>query len=106
MYIPRGIETVRLYHYECTGLESLIFDIDVKKILSQSTYNNGGFSVYYMRNHEDFYKISIVQEYDPHALAHPVDEFWDDAEKYIYSETEPTIGGSFWHWVDGVPTPW
>ena len=59
-----------------------------------------------MRDHDNFYEISIVQDYNPNSMFRPVDEFWYNAEKYIYSETEPTIGGNFWHWVDGVPTPW
>lgn len=25
---------------------------------------------------------------------------------YYHSETEPTVAGTFWHYVDGVPTPW
>lgn len=28
------------------------------------------------------------------------------ASRYYYSETEPTEEGSYWHFVDGVPTPW
>ena len=32
----------------------------------------------------------------------------DHAKKtvYFYSETAPTVEGNFWHYVDGVPTPW
>ena len=26
--------------------------------------------------------------------------------KYFYSENEPTASGQYWHYVDGVPTPW
>jgi hypothetical protein len=29
-----------------------------------------------------------------------------NADIYFYSETEPTEDGSFWHYVDGEPTPW
>ena len=25
---------------------------------------------------------------------------------YYYSESAPTEDGDFWHYVDGVPTPW
>ncbi len=28
------------------------------------------------------------------------------AKYYNYSETEPTSEGNWWHYVDGVPTPW
>ena len=27
-------------------------------------------------------------------------------DRYYYSENEPTDGGHYWHWVDGVPTAW
>ena len=29
-----------------------------------------------------------------------------NATKYFYSETKPTEPGNYWHYVDGVPTPW
>ncbi len=28
------------------------------------------------------------------------------ATRYYYSETTPTEAGNYWHYVDGVPTPW
>ncbi|MFA6830041.1 MAG: hypothetical protein WCR67_05005, partial [Bacilli bacterium] len=28
------------------------------------------------------------------------------SNRYIYSEEEPTQSGSYWHYVDGVPTVW
>jgi hypothetical protein len=30
----------------------------------------------------------------------------ENAPRYYYSETEPTEPGNYWHYVDGVPTPW
>ena len=33
-------------------------------------------------------------------------EPFDAATKYFYSETEPTTEGNFWHYVEGVATPW
>jgi hypothetical protein len=28
------------------------------------------------------------------------------ATLYYYSETTPAESGNYWHYVDGVPTPW
>ena len=28
------------------------------------------------------------------------------ALRYYYSDTKPTDDGNYWHYVDGVPTPW
>lgn len=28
------------------------------------------------------------------------------ADRYYYSEEQPAESGNFWHYVDGVPTPW
>jgi len=106
IYIPRGVENMLINFDFCDALKYLIIDIDVTKILSYGSGQNGDFSVYYCREREAFNEMSIVQNYDPSAMFRPVDEFWYDAEKYIYSEEEPTLGGNFWHWVDGVPTPW
>ena len=25
---------------------------------------------------------------------------------YFYSEEQPTEPGNYWHYVDGIPTPW
>ena len=37
-------------------------------------------------------------------------EYWNtyliSATRYYYSESEPTTGGLYWHYVDGVPTAW
>lgn len=31
---------------------------------------------------------------------------WDAATKYYYSATKPTTTGNYWHYVNGIPTPW
>ena len=35
-----------------------------------------------------------------------VSPYFSNATRYYYSETEPTIFGKFWRYVDGAPTPW
>ncbi|MBQ9709005.1 MAG: hypothetical protein IJV67_00080 [Clostridia bacterium] len=29
-----------------------------------------------------------------------------NATRYYYSETQPTVAGKYWHYVNGVPTAW
>ena len=31
---------------------------------------------------------------------------FENVKRYYYSEMQPTVAGQFWHYVDGVPTPW
>ena len=28
------------------------------------------------------------------------------ASTYVFSENEPSVEGDFWHYTDGIPTPW
>lgn len=55
--------------------------------------------------------------YAPNAVLffHGTEQAWENIadgmnctadELYFYSETQPTEPGHYWHYVDGVPTPW
>ncbi|MBQ4072196.1 MAG: leucine-rich repeat domain-containing protein [Clostridia bacterium] len=54
-------------------------------------------SVYYEGTEEEWSGISI-DDYGNGYLT--------NATRYYYSETEPVEEGNYWHYVDGVPTPW
>jgi hypothetical protein len=53
-------------------------------------------AVYYRGTAEEWETLDISS--DNTALT--------DATLYFYSETAPDTEGNFWHFVDGVPTPW
>ncbi|MBR2650025.1 MAG: leucine-rich repeat domain-containing protein [Clostridia bacterium] len=105
IYIPRGVKTVYTNLDSCTSLKYIIIESDVTKVICQSAALNADFSVFYCHDKDTFKNLSVTQDYDPYGF-HPTDDFWYKAKKYIYSEEEPTLGGNFWHWVNGVPTPW
>ncbi|MBQ9773428.1 MAG: leucine-rich repeat domain-containing protein [Clostridia bacterium] len=52
-------------------------------------------SIYYIGTPHDWQNISIG--YHSFSLS--------SVTRY-YSETEPTTAGNWWHYIDGVPTPW
>lgn len=54
-------------------------------------------SVYYCSDEEKWSHISIEETGNNYLLSAPL---------YYYSETEPTIKGNFWHYIDGIPTIW
>ena len=53
-------------------------------------------AVYYSGSESDWNKIEFGGSTE--ELTSP--------DRYYYAETEPTNGGNYWHWVDGVPTKW
>jgi hypothetical protein len=50
-----------------------------------------------MGTEEDWNKIDIDENYNLYFIC---------ATRYFYSETQPIESGNYWHYVDGVPTPW
>ena len=53
--------------------------------------------LFYAGSKADFAKVSV-------RCSYPDDSFYPYL--YYYSETAPTEEGNYWHYVDGVPTPW
>ncbi len=83
--------------YYCTSLSSVTIGNSVTSIGSYAFhYCNNLSKVYYNGTEEEWGGISI--ESGNYGLT--------GATIYYYSETEPTTSGNYWHYVDGVPTPW
>ena len=84
--------------YNCISLSSVTIGNSVTSIGDEAF--NGCISlstVYYNGTEEEWSGISISGDYNYDLT---------DATRYYYSETEPTTSGNYWHYVDGVPTPW
>ena len=58
-------------------------------------------TVYYCGSEDDWGKMNVKTN-NMYLLG--TSEIPDP--RYYYSESEPTETGKFWHYVDGVPTPW
>ena len=94
--IPDEVERLRAKTFDgCTGLKYIVVGKSVTTIESKTFYNCGTPDIYYNGTAEDWTKISIGTENDGRGKI------------YYYSETEPVDNdGSYWRYVDGVPTAW
>ena len=102
--IPEGIRELCVNLIYCTNIESLVIGADVEHITVEHNCYNGKYSVYYLRTKDNKPAIDIQM---PDESWKPFDnQFSGDSEHYYYSEAAPTEAGNFWHYVDGVPTPW
>jgi hypothetical protein len=106
LVIPDSVETICENAFAgCTNLQWLVIGSGVKTIdIDILIRSNASVVIYYMGAAEDWEKIEI-RKYN-------VGPDWGNnaalknAPRYYYSETEPTELGNYWHYVDGVPTPW
>ena len=96
--IPDSVTSIgeSAFHW-CTGLTSITIPDSVTSIGSRAFgYCTNLTSVYYTGTAEEWSQIDI--------------DFYNDkltdATIYYYSETQPTAEGNYWHYVNGVATPW
>ncbi|MBQ9131277.1 MAG: leucine-rich repeat protein, partial [Clostridia bacterium] len=112
IWIPEGVKTI---HIACGGmnsLEKIIIGPDVEHIIVHG--NNDGcfetnsacFGVYYCFTEEEWKNVNVEYTFNRKAFMRPTDCYGDHATHYFYSETPPQGEGNYWHYVDGVPTPW
>ena len=82
-----------------SGIETLVIPTSVTLIDSNVFKNLGSLAtIYYKGTVEQWNSISINTKGNDDFL---------NATKYYYSESEPIDENySYWHYVDGVPTPW
>ena len=79
------------------SLKKIVIPENVSKIVGQAFLNCPLEEVYYRGTEEEWANIEIIEFNNETLLS---------AERYYYSETEPTEEGNYWHYVDGVPTKW
>lgn len=81
----------------CLGLEQLLLPGTVKEI-GRGAFNNciSLKEIYYAGDEAAWGQITVKS----------MNTYFNKAKVYFYSETLPTAEGSYWHLVDGVPTPW
>ena len=81
----------------CSRLNHVVIGANVRRVASRAFEGCDRLStVFFMGDSEDWDRI-VIQMYNRDLVA---------ATRYYYSETEPIEKGSFWHYVDGVPTEW
>jgi len=97
--IPDGVTKIGDGTFEhCEKLDYVVIPASVKSIGKYAfNYCYQLKAVYYTGTADEFKEISI-DTYGNDALY--------SAFFYVYSESEPTTAGNYWHYVDGVPTKW
>ena len=97
--IPDNVTSIGDYSfYGCTGLSGVTIGNGVMSISNNAFEGCTGLeSVYYTGTSTEWSAISIGS-YNTNLTS---------ATRYYYSEVEPTdTDYNYWHYVDGVPTPW
>ena len=96
--LPSTLNTIAPSAFQsCRALESIILPAGLTKIDNWAFYDCSLLAiVYYLGSVEELEYVSVGDYNAP-----IVDAVW-----YSYSENEPVSEGDFWHYVDGIPTPW
>ena len=89
----------------CVDLEEMIIGSGVQFVDHDQLIGAEKFSrCYYRGNQNQWEMIDIVGITSGGAMG--LNTKIKNATKYFYSEEPPTEPGNYWHYVDGVPTPW
>ena len=75
--------------------KSVILPKTVKYVMPRSvTSENNAVNIFYEGTASKWKAVTIASKYTAKSKI------------YYYSETRPNASGNYWHYVDGVPTPW
>ena len=96
--IPDGVTTIEENAFEgCTSMLTIVLPSSLTTVEDSAFANCSSLrSIFFEGTEEQFDAISFADSNEP----------LERADLYIYSETEPTVEGDFWHYVNGTPTIW
>ena len=91
--IPDSVTSIKSYaFYNCSSLISVAIPDSVTSI-GDYAFEDRFLRIFYAGTNAQWESIDGNDEVS-------------EGKVYYYSETEPTDDGRYWHYVDGVPTPW
>ena len=93
--VPEGVSHLGFYTFMASDIEYLVLPSSLTRIYTLCL-DSCPLKEIYLRAPEEQYKESLLNK---------IAEL-TEATLYFYSETEPTEGGNFWHYVDGKPVIW
>ena len=95
--IPDTVNMISVNAFmNCPKLEYIVIGSGVKTIYRDVLVNSANIqAIYYHGTAQQWEQIAIDFNRD-----------LENTPLYFYSETQPTEPGNYWHYVDGVPTPW
>lgn len=94
--ISDKVEYIGDYAFQGCRLTSIIIPDSVHSIGFNAFQGCSLTSIYYTGTEAEWNDLVIYDNSDT----------FTNATKYFYSETAPTESGNFWHYVNGVATPW
>ena len=95
--IPDSVESINHSFRECGKLEKIVLPVSVISAPGQTFYLCDSLKeVYYTGDELEWSAISIGDS----------STILKQATVYYHSDSQPTESGNYWHYVDGVPTPW
>ena len=83
----------------CSSLKSLVLGKSVSRIEQQAFYRCSSLATLY-------YGGESSSDWNAIDLSNTDNSKLIQANRYYYSKTQPSSIGNYWHWVNGVPTPW
>lgn len=109
LVIPEGVTTIQdgAFQY-CTNLQSIFLPKSVTKIGAKVTeYSMKLEVVYYDGTKEEWDQVEVDKTWTPSGFGESLENGDFILAVHYYSENDPgTSKGRYWHYVDGVPTPW
>ena len=90
--------------YKCEGLQTVIISRGVKEF-AHAVFDGCDQlkAIYYRGTQQEWEQIKITE--GPPFVESTNPQF-EGVTVYFLSESWPTEEGNYWHYVDGIPTPW
>jgi len=103
--IPDGVSVIeaRLF-YKCENLETVVIGAGVKKFMHAVFDDCPKLKAIYYRGTQAQWEQIEIRHGPP--FVNSTNPNFENVEIYFLAETQPGEDGNYWHYADGIPTPW